>query len=648
VIPNDSSRSSAPGPSELPEAPGFAEFPAPDPAAWRAEVERLLGGAPFEKKMRKTLPEGLVLDALSRREDVAGLAHLESLPGSPPFLRGRAATPAEAGPRLAPEIATPDPGEAARRVAAELAGGADAVALVLAGDGRPGVAVADLVAILADVDPIEVPVHVRATSDSGPARAALVAAARAAGADPSRRRGSATADPLGTLARAGGLPRPLPETFDALAETMRRSIEETPALAIARADGVPFHDGGADAVQELGYALASAIQGLRELDARGLAPEVVAPRLELSLAVGPRFFLEVAKLRAARLLAHRVLESCGLPPEARRLRVAASTSRVTRTATDPHVNLLRATTEALAAFVGGADVLHVAPFDDPMRPGGDDFSRRLARNVPLLLREEAHLGRVLDPAGGSWTVERLTADLAEAAWATLREVEAAGGLSAALAEGAPQRAIAATASARAGDHATRRSVLVGTNRYANAAEGSPPTVDAAAPPAAAAPAVAVEPIAPCRFGEPFEDLRRRVGEFRAAGGDARVFLAVLGPAGRVMPRLDFTASLFEVGGFEAARNDGFESAAAAARAAVEAGAPIVAVVGPDEAYPDGAPVVARAVKAARPDAVVVVAGLPPDEVRGALAAAGVDRFVHVRTDVLELLTDLADRAGAPR
>jgi methylmalonyl-CoA mutase len=629
------------------------DFPVPSLEDWRSEVDRLLKGASFETRMRTRTPEGITVRPLYRREDVVDLDHLASFPGLAPFVRGNDAAPRLEGWEIAPRVEGPDPGVAAARIRRELAGGATGISLGVDEAEPDDLRAGDLGVVLADVELAEIPVHLEAGVGSLTSLERLLEVAERGSVDGEALRGSASADPLGALAARGALPVPLSAAWDRMAEVARRAAMNAPALTIARADGGPYHDGGADAVQELAFALATAVVTLRELDARGLAPEVIAPRLRLGLSVGSRFFFEIAKLRAARLLVHRVLEVCGLPPAARRLRIHASTSRATKTVTDPHVNLLRTTTEALAAVIGGADVLHVAPFD-AVKGTDDELSQRLARNLPIVLRDEAGLARVADPAGGSWCVERLTADLAEAAWSLFRGIERDGGMARALTAGWPQAKVAETAVARAADYATRRSVLVGTNKYPNASEDplAPPAVRAAAtgPPAedaapGAVPApVTVVAVSVRRFGEPFEILRRRVERHREDRGGPRVFLATLGPAARYMPRLDFAASLFEVGGFPVQRTAGHDSPAEAARAAIASKAEIVVVCGLDSAYEEGASAVARAVKEARPEAVVVLAGLPAEEDRRrALEDAGIDRFLHAESDVLEVLTGLCER-----
>jgi methylmalonyl-CoA mutase len=539
----------------------------------------------------------------------------------------------------------------------------------------------------------------------------LVALARRRGTDPARLRGILAADPLGELARRGTLPGSLEDAWNQVGAALRWASEHAPRFRVAEVDGAPYADGGASAVEELAFVVASGVEYLRAMRDRDLDVDRAARRLGLSFRVGSSYFMEVAKLRAARLLWARVVKAFGGGAESQKAQIHARTASWNKTALDPWVNLLRTTTEAFAAVVGGTDSLHVGFFDEAVR-APDGFSHRLARNIQLILREECHLTRVADPAGGSWFVESLTDELARESWSLVQEVEAEGGMAAALAAGLPQERVAATARTRRERLATRRDVLVGINRYANpdetplgepgsgagpsdapsapspeerggevaahresrseaAAEelagrlaelvdaGGAERVEAAARAAAAGATVgelsagrrgeaqpsSVTPVEPRRASEPFEALRRAVDARVASWGERpRVFLANLGPVSRHKPRADFTTGFMEVGGFEVLGNRGFDGPEAAARAALESGARVVAICSTDDDYREAAAPLTRGVKEERPETVVVLAGRPEDQVE-TLREAGVDDFIHVRADIHDFHARLLRRLG---
>lgn len=690
---------------------------------WQSEAERLLKGESFARRMFTNTREGLTLQPLYTRRDTADLTHQAAPPGFPPFARGaRLWGRCGGGWEIAQEITAATAEECDALLRQELQGGLTAVVLPLddasrqgldpdrarVGEvGRGGVSIASAEALsraLAAVDLARTPVYLQSGASGMPYLGFYVAAARRRGVPPEALTGAIAMDPLGELARTGALPQALDWAYVSMAEMTHWACRHAPRLGTIWAHGEPYHDGGADAAQELALTLAAAVEYLRQLEARGVPPASAAAHVRWSLALGPHFFLEIAKLRAARLLWHQALAACGMPPQARALRLHARTGRANKSALDPHVNMLRATTEALAGVLGGADSLCVAPFDEPLR-AADEFSRRLARNLQMIIRDEARMGTLADPGGGAWYLERTTADLAVAAWSRFQEIERRGGLGRALADGWPQAEVARAASARDRDAATGRRTLIGVNRSPNpderplpAAEpdweelharrarrlqaqrtSAPPlqemeiltrlgaladadreavaaaVIEAAAqgatlgeivrsrcPDDGAAPRV--EPIPLRRQAEPFERLRASVTAARDTGAPARVFLATLGPVARYLPRLDWTAAFFEMGGFATVRTAGHADAAAAASAALADGARAVAICGPDDAYPDQAPALARALKAAAPATVVILAGQPGDPaLTNALREAGVDLFIHARVDAPAVLSELAVR-----
>ena len=701
----------------------LSEFARPTIDEWHTEVERLLKGGPYEKRMLTHTHEGIVLQPLYRREDTERLPFTDAPPGFAPYVRGsRCLRPHESAWEVAQEFSYPTAEEYNRALTHDLAHGLTAVNLQLdvacrrgldpdqasVGEvGWDGVSIAsadELGVALLDVDLEHTPIYLHSGAAGLPALGLLGAHCRENNTRIEKLRGAIACDPLGQMLEHGGLAFPLAGAFDELAAMAQWASSNAPSLDTVWVHGEIYNGAGANAVQELAFVVMSGIEYLRVLEARGVAPSVTSSHLGVSFGLGTNFFMEVAKLRAARLLWSRVLESCGVDAGSRALKIHARTSRYSQTVYDPYVNMLRAATEALSGAVGGVDSLDVAPFDAPLRPI-DEFSRRIARNTQLIVRDEAHLAQILDPAGGSWYVERLTHELATLAWELIQQIEKAGGMLSSIRSGTPQQMVASTAQLRDKALATRKDILVGTNQYPNATEvpltatsldydaisntrgkavetyrqtqaaqsadklgrvksmsttGS--DVAEAMIEAAAVGATigqlsgslatrvghgsTVTSIARRRADQPFADLRRAVEAHRASKGGMRVFLATLGPAGAYMPRLDFAASFFEVGGFEVKRTLGHDSPDEAARAARDSGASVVVICGLDESYATHASVLAAQLKTGNPRVVVVLAGLPSEEaLREKLSQGGVDAFIHVRSNILETLVDLARRLG---
>jgi methylmalonyl-CoA mutase len=683
---------------------------------WRAAAEATSKGAPFDKKLVARTHEGIAVQPVYGPSgppvDASGV------PGAAPYTRGGAPV---AGWCLQQHYAYPEPEANARALATDLGRGVQAAwvrldaacragldhdqqeALALAGRGGAMVAsLAELQDLLEPVPLEDTPVSLDAGSSGLPVGAMLVACAGLRGVEPRQLSGSLGLDPLGALAADGRLPGSLEAAYDQLADLAAWCSSEAPGLRAVHVSTVPHHAAGAHAVQELGIALATGVAYLRAMEAHGLGIDRAAGQLRFVFALRTDLFMELAKLRAARSLWSRVVAACGGSEAAGRMHIHARTSPADRTARDPWVNLLRSTTEAFTAAVGGADSVHVGPFDEAIG-SPDDFSRRIAFNTQLLLREESHLDAVADPAGGSWYVEALTEQLIEAAWAELQAIEAAGGMAAVLESGWLAERIAAVAAGRARAVAQRKDPITGVSEFPMVDEEpvlrEAPEIDELADLAGCAlsawradhPMVQLEPVATApvgqglatraaiaaaaegatigaiaqalwretqparcealplrRLSEPYEALRDAADGYLAEHGHRpRVFLANLGPIPQHRVRALWTGNLLGAGGFEVLGNDGFATAASAAQACAvavrEQGALAAVICGPDPSYPEMVPQLAPALLEAGIRRVLL-AGRPGPQ-QAAYEAAGVSGFVFLGCDVLGVLAGLQRDLG---
>ncbi|MDY0002064.1 MAG: methylmalonyl-CoA mutase family protein [Polyangia bacterium] len=697
------------------------EFPAHTREAWKEAATEQLGGKPFESLVKKTY-EGIDIQPMYFAEDLEGLPQVNALPGLRPYLRG--STPlgaAASGWTVAQEIPYPEPARFNQAVRHDLQRGLGAISVpldrasclglspveateALIGEGGVSIAtMADWAEALDGIDLSTVPIFVQPGASGLGVAALLVATHEASGGRARRLSGVIASDPLGELARHGYLPASLDRLWLELAQLTSWARDFAPALRTVAATGHAFHEAGGSAVQELGFTLGAAVETLRALGRLGLEINEVAPRFAWSLSLGSDFFMETAKLRAARLLWEQVVEAFGGSDEAQKLFLHARTSRWNKTATDPWVNMLRVTTEAFSGICAGCDALHVGAFDEALGLP-TDFSRRVARNVQIVLREEAHAGRVVDPAGGAYYVEWLTNELARRSWELFQEVERRGGLLASLREGWIQAELGRTAAERAKSIGTRRDVFVGTNKYPNLAEkpvqasavdreelvasrrqavirfrakvdrdrrrteltrlaalSDRPSAMEAAIGAARAGAVlpgllcalrgekprgeTIAPVGVHRGAAAFEALRRAMADHSRSGGEVmKVFLANLGPIPQHKARADFSRGFFELGALEVVGNDGFSTVEAAADAALASSARVVCICSTDASYPDLVPPLVRLLKERAPDLWVVLAGYPKEHVE-AFRAAGVDDFIHVRSNALEQLENLQRLLG---
>jgi len=460
------------------------DFPTNTYAAWRKAVETELKGASFDERMVTRTAEGITLRPLYLRADTANVPALSAFRSVVPLGLDAGGN---TGWDVSQEITVPSAAEFNHQARNSLASGLNALNMVLdkatrngadpdwarpeeVGSGGLSIATQrDLDRALDGIDLKNTSLFVRSGASGMPFATVLVASMRRRKQQLSRLRGCIETDPLGVLAHEGRLPQSLPGAYREMASLTRWAAEKAPLLQTICVHSRAWHESGGNAVQELAFTLATAVEYLREMQERELDVDVVAPRMRFAITTGTRFFLEIAKLRALRILWARVVAALSGNADAQRLNLHVRTSLWNKTTRDPHNNILRATVEAFAGALGGCDSMQVGAFDEVIRPP-DDFSRRLARNTQLVLQKECQLTRVADPVGGSWFVESLTSELAEKAWALFQEVEKLGGMAAALRAEFPQKAVAASAAERISAVNDRRAVVVGVNQYANPTE----------------------------------------------------------------------------------------------------------------------------------------------------------------------------------
>ncbi|PDV98433.1 methylmalonyl-CoA mutase family protein [Candidatus Chloroploca asiatica] len=700
----------------------FSEFPPTSYEAWRQAAEKTLKGVPFEKRLITKTYEGIDLRPLYVRADTAELPHIKALPGLPPYVRGTSPLGFTVKPwAIAQELPYGSPAEVNAAARADLPRGQTMLNLpldqaTLAGltpayaspdlVGKGGMSLAsveDVLTLLDGLDLASLPLLIAAGVHALPVTALIMAAAQRLGVAPEQVQGCIGMDPLGRMVATGGLPMPLHFAYDQMAALTAWAITDAPQLQTILVRLDPYSNGGSSAVQDLAYALATGVAYLRAMQDRGLSVDQVAPKMRFSFAIGGQFFMEIARLRAARLLWAQVIAAFGGGAEAQKMVLHARTATWTKTRTDAHANMLRVTSEAFAAVMGGCDSLHISPFDECIGLP-DEFSRRIARNVHIILQQECNFMHLIDPAGGSSAVETLTDELARSAWAMFQAIEAEGGMAASLALGTPQDQVAQTRTERFKAVAQRKDVIVGTNMYPNLKErplvvrttdsvalqaerGAAlhkmrATADATvrdqalqslaqavalrsdlvpATIAAADHGISLSEIATilCSVGpgprfkaipahrasEQFEALRAAADAFAATSGQRpTIFLAKMGPVAQHKARTEFATAFFEPGGFAVVGDQAFETPEAAAEAALAAEAPVVVICSTDDTYPTIVPALTGAIKAARPSTTVILAGYPADQV-DAYKQAGVDDFIHLRANCYAVLARLQQQQG---
>ncbi len=417
------------------------------------------------------------------------------------------------------------------------------------------------------------------------------------------------------------------------ASTLEKLDEKFPQLKTVLIDTVPYSAGGASAVQELGSAIAAAVAYIEYLSEQGWEREKIAEKLVFHFAIGTHFFTEVAKLRAFRQLWQTIAEAYGIPLEKRRIILSAETSPFTKSKLDPYVNMLRAGNEAFAAVVGGIDYLHVAPFNFKE----SDLSRRVARNTQLLLREESYLNRVVDPAGGSYFIESLTANLVEKGWEFFQQIDREGGIFDALQKGWLQNEIATIQEARIKDSETRKSSLIGVNVYPQLTEKIEMTQKESNLDFSRAGKIAVEPIVETRLAEKFEQLRIRADVLREKDQAPIAGLVCLGQLKDYKARADFVTGVLAAGGIQAEWSEDCMTMEDVKQYIQQSSHSYYCICGPDEQYEKLASEIGNLIQGNNGVVQVDIAGrFSKDE----LKALQIEDTIHLGQNIYEKLDSL--------
>lgn len=609
----------------------FEQFPPVTTAEWKAKVEADLKGAPFDKKLVWRTNEGFNLQPMYRSEDIADLATTNSLPGEYPYLRG---TRTDNDWLIRQEIEAADAAEANKAALDAVSKGVTSLGFHIS---EPTVETLRVMLDGIDLKKIEVNFGC-CLKKALPLVEALAAYAKEQGVE-NELRGSVDFNPFKKPLRKGVAMEPA--NVSAMAVALIAAAKTLPGLKVLAVDSVMLANAGAYIFQELGYALAWGASWMTLLTEAGVKADEAAARIRFNMGVSSNFFMELAKFRAARMMWAQIVAQYGADKDACKMNAHAATSRYNQTLYDAHVNLLRSQTEAMSAALAGVDSITVTPFDVPYKTP-DEFSERIARNQQHLLKEESHLDKVVDPAGGSYYVETLTVSLAKEAWKLFLDTEEKGGFLACCNDGEVAKTVRESSEKRHTDVARRKEILLGTNQYPNVNE------------MAAEKIVTLNGSLPCgchhtdnaceenpaglpskRAASDFEALRLAT---EAASNRPKVFMLTIGNLAMRLARAQFSTNFFGCAGYEIIDNLGFKTVEEGVDAALAKGADIVVLCSSDDEYAELAP---AAFKYLDGRAEFVVAGAPAcmDD----LKAVGINEFVHVRCNVLDTLKAFNDR-----
>ncbi|MDF1574576.1 MAG: methylmalonyl-CoA mutase family protein [Bacteroidales bacterium] len=597
----------------------YTEFPEITTTLWKEKIKADLKGADYQKSLVWNSDEGIPVNPFYRQEDIKDLDYLEGI--------GKLKYPSEAanGWLICQQLS---PGKKLRetneRIKAALKGGVQAVRLQL-GEIR----MADVNTLQELFDGIslhETELHFGGCLSADALYTALCKLATHKGVKASELKGCLGADPLGKMAETG-----IPvASFENLVKLVKRVKETSPGMKVIEVHGSLIQNASTDLVEELAFSLAMASDYMAILTEKGIDPLTVQEALLLYLASGPNYFMEIAKLRAARILWAKIAEAYGVATSRARIRIHSVSSQWNMTLYDPHVNMLRGTAEAMSSILGGADLVNVLPYDYP-NGKGSEFSDRLARNVQIILREEAYFDRVADPASGSYYLESLTDSLAEKAWDLFCEVESRGGFRLAFEAGWIQEKVESSRKKKTDRASSGKGRILGTNAYPNFHElNLHQKIASSKKDISDTAASTLRALQPFRLSWPFEQLRL---ETEHSAKRPRVLLLKYGNPGWMTARATFAGNFFACAGYEIVDPSPFKNLEEGITYASGGDFSIVVLCSSNDVYAETAPAVQQTLSGL---SMVVIAGYPADHI-DELKKAGIEHFIHRDSNVLQTL-----------
>lgn len=603
----------------------FAGFAPVTTEEWEAKIVADLKGQDYERALVWRTYEGINVRPYYRQENLESLQYLNTLPGEFPFVRGNNKNNNDWLVRQ--DIYVKDLTEANKKALNILGKGITSLGFYF--DCCEKITKADLAVLLKDICVEAAEINFVCGCENCNCTEEFTEFVSEGDFDSDKVIASTAIDPIASFVLKGKLEA-------GAFENLKTVIEKTQALKNFRVVGVNgkwFANSGSSIVQELAFSLAQGAEYLTQLTELGLSVDEIARNIKFNLGIGNNYFMEIAKLRAARLLWAKIVEAYGAESkEAAKMIAHSETNSYNLTVYDPYVNMLRTQTEAMSAALGGAHSITVLPFNS-IYEDTTEFSERIARNQQLLLKEESHLDKIADPSAGSYYIESLTDSLADQAWKLFLLVQEKGGFVAAFKEGFFQNEIKTMAAKRDQNIALRRENLLGTNQFPNFSEKLTKELDASVfqPADYTEDGAEVETLKPYRGAQAFEALRYKTDVYSKENKRPVAFMLTIGNLAFRKARAQFSCNFFAVAGFEVIDNNGFSTVEDGVAAAKTKGADIVVLCSSDDEYAELAPLVAEKLD----NEILVVAGNPA--CKAELEEKGITNFIHVKSNILEEL-----------
>ena len=614
------------------------DFSPPKWEEWKQLVIDSLKGADYDKVMHTKTYEGITLKPIYREEDIKDLSFIDAMPGQAPYQRGNdPMMKLHEGWKVAQAYNTEDPKILNKELHAALNRGLSMLNIRLAHTDEPGGlkirSAKDLSYLLKDIDLKAAPLFMQLDMNDPDIFVMLDEYCQAHDIDLRGLEGAIGYDPTSEFARKGEIEIALDVLWQKVQDSLIMRANRAPKLKSLIIDGTVYEAAGASSSQELAFVLSTAIGYIHGLTASGIDIDTIAPQMAVKLSLGSNFFMEIAKVRAFRLIWAEMIKAFGGSEESQKIWIHGKTAHFNKSTYDIYVNMLRTTTEAFSGVIGGVDSLELDRFDALVNENSE-FASRIARNQQLILAEEAHFGKVIDPAGGCYYIESLTADLANTAWSLMQELESEGGMIRCLRAGRIHELIAPIAKARTDAVHTRKDVFVGVNMYANPDDKV--QTELVEKQKSSDPAVKLDhgALPRKRAVEDLEGLRARI-----SGTAPKIFLLTMGSLAEYKARADFASGFFSVGGFQTIVGSGYTEVEEAVEAAKASGAKAFCICSTDDNYENlVAPLCERLGE------TMILAGYPRDKIQ-TYSSQGIDIFIHLRANLYDTLAELATKLG---
>ncbi|MCG6170005.1 methylmalonyl-CoA mutase family protein [Leptospira sanjuanensis] len=620
----------------------FTDFPPVTRESWIALIQKDLKGADFEKKLVWETAEGFKIQPVYTKDDIADKQWLTSnLPGTFPYARSTRKLVQDWSIRQ--DFDSPSVSEANRLAKEAANNGVTAIGFIIENKTTPqrGIPVnsaKDLEALIDGLPFDQVTLHFIAEERSPeifswlPKGKVLV--------------GGLGYDPFRILLKHGRSGKHSIAGLKEILETFASSWPHYRGLSVTSST---FRDGGSTISEELAFTLAAAAEYVQQLLEAGMSVDTIASQLMFEFSIGPDYFLEIAKFRAARILWAEIIREFGAKEESsQHAFLSAQTCRYNYSAYDPNVNMLRATTEAMSAAIGGCEVISVSPYDSVLKTS-DSFSLRIARNIQLLMKHESHVDKVVDPAAGSYYLESITDSITKKAWEIFCEIESAGGFLEAAKKGMIQKKISESRKKKEENLANRKEILLGTNQYPNGEDrisvselnlrGALGDIESAAG------EIVCETIADFRAGAGIEEIRLKTEAFaKKSGKTPTVLLLPMGDLKMKKARAIFSQNFLACAGTKVIDPGSYATPEEASQGLKETNADIVVFCTSDEEVVGFVDSTFAVLKKQNSNLIGIVAGNPTEQI-DSLKSKGIEFFIHVKSQHLETLKSIQKRLG---